>query len=128
MELGDQRAKDLIDASYSEPDTRRAIRRLHRALHYGRTGIQATKAYTVLGMKYEDLGNIRLAINYYTKSLEVGGPDGFVYFWRGQLYYQRRNMELARSDLEQALALGLSSADRTEAEQLLGKLQEEHES
>jgi tetratricopeptide (TPR) repeat protein len=66
-DVGDQRAKDLIDQSYGEYDSKRAIALLHRALRYGRTTIQAHKAYSELGSRYESRGNISRAIMYYTR-------------------------------------------------------------
>jgi tetratricopeptide (TPR) repeat protein len=91
--LGDQRAKDLIDKNEGERDPRRAIRRLHRALRYGRSSIQAMKAYLDLGMYYEQLGNTHRAITYYTRAIDLGPsldiPPLPELYWRGLLYYQR---------------------------------------
>jgi hypothetical protein len=122
MEFGDQRAKDLIDEAEGEFEPREAIKLLHRALRYGKTGIQAGKAYQGLGTRYEELGQIARAIRYYTQALEVGGPNSFVLFWRGQLLYQRRQWAEAKADFEQALVLGLWSPEREEAEAYLGNL------
>ncbi len=97
---------------------------LHRALRYGRRGIQAGKAYQELGMIFEDLGKPQRAITYYTCSLVVGAPNPFTYFWRGQLYFQQGQRGLARRDFEQALELGLWPPECEEAEQYLHALNE----
>jgi hypothetical protein len=52
------RAKDLIDRTDGVRDPLTRITLLHRALRYGRTGIQARKAYQSLGRAYEDLGKL----------------------------------------------------------------------
>lgn len=105
----EERAKQLIDKNEGETDPRRAIRRLHRALRYGRESIQASKAFRDLGMYHEELGNTSRAIFYYTQAIELGQaldllpiPD---LYWRGQMYAQGGNVKLARADFEQALAL-----------------------
>lgn len=122
IEFGDQRAKDLIDEADGEFEPREAIKLLHRALRYGKTGIQAGKAYQGLGTRYEELGQLARAIRYYSQSLEVGGPEPFTLFWRGQLFYQRHQWADAKADFEQALALGLWSPEREEAEAYLVEL------
>jgi tetratricopeptide (TPR) repeat protein len=125
-EFGDQRAKDLIDAADGELDPKRAIQLLHRALRYGRTGIQASKAYQGLGMRYEELGDTARAIKYYTKAMEAWHPSAILFFWRGELYYQRGQWTEARNDFEQALAFppgeGLVSPEREVAERYLVEL------
>jgi tetratricopeptide (TPR) repeat protein len=107
--LGDQRAKDLIDSTDNERDPRRAIRLLHRALRYGRTSIQAAKAFQRLGMKYEDLGNARLAIKYYSEGIALDDGLGIApiptLYWRGRLLHQRGDVAAAREDFARALAL-----------------------
>lgn len=131
VEFGDQRAKDLIDEADGELDPKRAVKLLHKALRYGRTGIQASKAYMGLGMRYEDLGDTARAIKYYTKAIGVGGPSAIILFWRGQLYYQRKQWKEARSDFEQALAFppgeGLVSPERELAESHLVELNNPYE-
>jgi tetratricopeptide (TPR) repeat protein len=127
--LGDQRAKDLIDRNDGEDDPRRAIKRLHRALSYGRTSIQAGKAYQDLGMYYEELGNTRLALKYYTEAIAVKRELGIepvpALFWRGKLYLERGDAADARRDFAEAIELeGVNSwfpeerelAERTVAE------------
>ena len=105
-QFGDQRAKDLIDRNEGETDPRRAIRRLHRALSYGRTSIQAKKAYQDLGRYYEELGNVPRAILYYTKTIELGEvldiPSVPALYWRGILYYQRGDWQSACRDFARA--------------------------
>jgi tetratricopeptide (TPR) repeat protein len=127
MNVGDQRAHDLIDEALSETNWQRAIELLYRALAYGTTGIEATKAYQLLGMRYEDIGNTNRAILYYTKALETSvredlEPEPFVLFWRGELYYQQGNKSAARQDFEQALAAGLWPPEREMAQQRLAEL------
>lgn len=127
--LGDQRAKDLIDRNDGEYDPRRAIRRLHRALSYGRTSIQASKAFQGLGMYYEELGNMRLALKYYTEAIAVKRELGIepvpALYWRGKLLYERGDVADARQDFAEAIELeGVNSwfpeerefAERTLAE------------
>jgi tetratricopeptide (TPR) repeat protein len=101
--VGDQHAKDLIDQSYGETHEQ-AIPLLHQALAYGRTGIQAEKAYEELGSRYEQLGQTEQAIYYYTKALELNDSQTGSLFWRGELYFQSGEWEAARSDLSHALA------------------------
>jgi len=116
---GTQRAKDLVDQADGEPDPKRAIKLLQRALKDGRSGIQAGKAYQALGSRHEALGDSKRAIEYYTKAIEVGVPNAFTHFWRGQLYLQRGERVAAQGDFEQALAIGLFSPERETAEQYL---------
>jgi tetratricopeptide (TPR) repeat protein len=126
IEFGDQRAKDIIDVAYEEPDPHRAIKLLHRALKYGDTGIQASKAYGELGRLYEDLGDITQAITYYTRAIEVGVPEAYEFFWRGQLFYQLGQWEAARHDFEQALAFekGFFSPEREQAQCYLAEIEQ----
>ncbi len=127
-DMGDERAKDLIDIVDGIPDSnpKKAIKLLRKALSYGETGIQASKAYLGLGMRYEDLGDIDQAIENYGRVLDAYDPFGMVYFWRGRLYFQQQKWKEARSDFEKALAFpledGLSSPEREEAEHYLEKL------
>lgn len=102
-DLGDQRAKDLIDESHEKND-RDAITLLKKALTYGESGIQASKAYICLGMRYEDIGEIELAIEAYSKALTAWQPSAMIYFERGKLYYQLHKLREAKQDFEQALA------------------------
>jgi tetratricopeptide (TPR) repeat protein len=107
--LGDQRAKNLIDTNEGEIDPRRAIRRLHRALRYGRHTLYAARAYQDLGKYHEQLGNASRAILYYTHAIER--YDSFqikpipALYWRGRLLAQRDEREAARRDFERALPL-----------------------
>ncbi len=127
-EFGDQRAKDLIDSAEGVPDSnpRKAIKLLQKALKYGGMGIQASKAYLGLGMRYEDLGEIVGAIEYYTKSMETLEPFSFAYFWRGRLYYEQGLWDKAQADFEQALSPEngeLDFMDHKEAEDYLRKIE-----
>jgi tetratricopeptide (TPR) repeat protein len=128
VELGDQRAHDLIDEADEEFDTQRAIRLLRGALRFGHTGIQASKAYAALAMRYEDLGDKAKAIEYYTKALEAWHPSAIDLFWRGELYYQLGQWDNARSDFEKALAFSaedsLVSPEREQAKGYLVELDE----
>ncbi len=92
---------------------------------YGETGIQASKAFVVLGMRYEQLGEFDLAIENYSKSLEAyQQPYGMTYFWQGKLYYQQQKWEAARDDFTKALSLEeqLLSPEKEETKQLLQDL------
>ncbi|MCL4872139.1 MAG: tetratricopeptide repeat protein [Anaerolineae bacterium] len=126
--FGTQEAKDLIDMGNGESDPQQAIKLFQQALTYGETGIQASKAFMELGMRYEDLGETEQAIEHYTRSLTAWKPFGFGYFWRGRLYYARGQWEQARSDIERALNFAsesmLPSPEREEAEEYLVKLNE----
>ncbi|MEJ2746618.1 MAG: tetratricopeptide repeat protein, partial [Anaerolineae bacterium] len=126
-EFGDQRASDLVDKADGVPDSnpKKAIKLLQKALKYGETGIQASKAYLGLGMRYEDLGKIDKAIEFYTKSMDALEPFSIALFWRGQLYYEQEQWDKAQSDFEQALSPEngeLDSMNRKEAEDYLAKL------
>lgn len=124
-DFGDQRASDLIDkADATTPKT--AIKLLQKALTFGTTGIQASKAYFGLGMRYEDVGNIELAIENYSKAIQAYKSFGMVHFWRGRLYYQQQKWIEARADFEKALSFsvenGLPSPEKEEARRYLEEL------
>jgi tetratricopeptide (TPR) repeat protein len=122
-EFGDQRAHDLVDQAIEEPDADRAIRLLQKALRYGETGIQASKAYMELAARYSDLGDTERAIEHYTKSIEASQiPNAMTLYWRGELYYQREEWNKARSDFERAVAIGLFSPEYEQAQECLSKL------
>ncbi len=121
-EFGDQRAKDLIDEAEGELDHHKAINMLKRALRYGQTGIQASKAYMYLGMRYEDLGDADQAIAHYSQALAAWEPFALLYFWRGQLYYQRGQWPEAKDDLEKAVAGDLSSPEDEQAREYLADI------
>ncbi len=127
-DMGDERAKDLIDIVDGIPDSnpQKAIKLLRKALGYGETGIQASKAYLGLGMRYEDLGDIDQAIENYSNALTAYEPFGMVHFWRGRLYFQQQKWKEARADFEKALVFpiedGLPSPEKEEAEHYLEKL------
>jgi tetratricopeptide (TPR) repeat protein len=120
---GDSRAHQLIDSTEAELDPRRTIVILRRALHYGRLGIQASKAYQGLGMHYEQLGNKKRALHYYTQAIEIGDWDNeWTVFWRGRLYFQQGVWDAAKRDLERALERGVWSPEYEEAEGYLGQI------
>jgi tetratricopeptide (TPR) repeat protein len=119
---GDSRAHQLIDSADAEMDPRRAIVILRRALQYGHLGIQASKAYQGLGMHYEQLGNKKRALHYYTQAIETGDWDNeWTVFWRGRLYFQQGAWDAAKRDLERAIQLGGESPDE-EAEEYLAQI------
>jgi tetratricopeptide (TPR) repeat protein len=122
-EIGDERAKDLVDMSIGEPDTDTAILLLKKALQYGETGLQASSAYMELGGRYSDLGETEKAIEHYTKSFEAyKHPNAFALYWRGELYYQQEEWDKARSDFERAVAIGLYSPEYEQAQEYLSEL------
>jgi len=121
IELGDQRASDLIDQAEAE-FLEHAIKLLERALAYGDTGLQAQAAYLGLGMRYEELGDEERAHDYYTKSIETpraGQPNENALFWRGQILYRRGEFAKAKRDFELAVNLGLYSPEREQAQAYL---------
>lgn len=126
-DLGDQRAKDLIDEAEGETDLRKAIDLLNEAIEFGDSGIQASKAFIGLGMRHEDLGEIEQAINAYSKALTAWKPFALIYFWRGRLYFLIRRWEQANKDFKQALAFqneeGLPQPERKEAENYLAEIE-----
>jgi tetratricopeptide (TPR) repeat protein len=88
---------------------KKAIKLLQKALTFGTRGIQASKAYFGLGMRYEDMGNIELAIENYSKAIEAYKSFGMVHFWRGRLYYKQQNWIEARADFEKALSFSVEN-------------------
>lgn len=125
----EQLAKDLIDGIEGELDRVRAIQMLHLALRYQPTGIQASKAYMALGIKYEELKQLRKAIDCYTKALEVDNPNARLFLWRGQLYYKLGEWDKSQDDFEQALSfqasllgVGLFEDEQESANEYLSKL------
>ncbi|MBI1877895.1 MAG: hypothetical protein HYR94_06655 [Chloroflexi bacterium] len=104
-QYGEQRANDLVDGVVGYEDLVRAIQILHLALRYQATGIQASKAYKELGIKYEALKQERKAIDCYTKAMEVYTPEARLFLWRGELYYKLSEWDKAQQDIEQALSL-----------------------
>lgn len=121
--FGDQRAKTLIDMTEGAFKPEDAIPLLEMALEYGQSGIQASKAYLGLGMRYEELGELELAIENYTSSMDAYKPFSIALFWRGRLYFEQGKWEEARADFEQAISFeDLFSPEREEAEQFLAEL------
>lgn len=99
----EQRAYDLVDGVVGYEDLVRAIQILYLALRYQATGIQAKKAYTELGIKYEALKQERKAIDCYAKAMEIYNPEARLFLWRGELYYKLGEWDKAQEDIEQAL-------------------------
>jgi tetratricopeptide (TPR) repeat protein len=128
-ELGDQRAKDLIDRANEQPgiSAQQAMKLLKKALRYGTTGIQASKAYMRLGMLYEDIGDINQAIKYYDLSLKAWKEYPYAYFVCGKLYYQQSEYTEAINNIRKALQFPLEDwgdpEDYEQARQLLTVLE-----
>jgi tetratricopeptide (TPR) repeat protein len=80
---------------------------LLRALSYGRESIQALKAYKDPGARYEHLGNLRRAVWYYTKALELAEDDAVTRCWRGLVHYRLGHWGEARIDLGVAVQPGV---------------------
>ncbi len=119
---GDERAKHLIDMADGEGDSKRAVALLHRALRYGKTGLQAARACLRLGTHYDDAGDGRRAIDYYTKAIEAcKGPNVSALYLRGKLYYRQERWVEAADDLERALAGGLRTPEHEWAQMLLSR-------
>jgi tetratricopeptide (TPR) repeat protein len=109
-----------IQSARDDSDIERGIRKLHRILDRQKlTGSDAVWVYEALSAKYWTLGDLQQAIDFLTKAIETGQPFGLLYFWRGQLYYQRQQWIEAKDDLEMALAEGLSSPEQEEAKRYL---------
>jgi len=124
-DFGDQRAKDLIDLAVGESNPRKAIKLLQRALRYGQTGIQASKAYLVLGNQYADLGDVDQAIASYSRSVEAWrDPLPMAIYWRGELYFRQNRRDEARRDFERVLEFGIWSPEREKAAEYLSLLRE----
>ena len=108
-DIGDQRAKSLLDKNLNEANPRRAIRRLHRALRYGRTSLHAAKAFQELGHRYEELGNNRLALLYYTRALRLDLELNILpiplLYWRGRVHLKSGDREAAHRDFGWAIEL-----------------------
>ncbi len=120
-DFGDQRAKDLIDMA-GDGKEKRSVALLQRALRYGKTGIQAAKAYLRLGMHYDDAGDINRAIGYYTKAIAAcKGPFVDALYLRGKLYYRQERWAEAAEDMERALAGGLRTPAHEWAQMLLAR-------
>lgn len=125
-DIGHQRAKDLIDKAEGEEKTERAIQLLQKALRYGTSGIQASKALISLGSRYEDLDDAPSAIHCYTRAIEAWRPIPLLFFWRGQLYFRQGQRSDALKDFEMALSLttpeSLPSSEREQATRYIAKI------
>jgi len=120
-DVGEQVATNLIQESW-ELDSTEAVSVLRKALQYCRTGIVAAAAYEALGLRYEDLGDDRNAILYYSKAIEAWQPENppaIIAFWRGQAYYRQHQLVEAQTDLEYAIRSELSQPERNEAQNYL---------
>jgi tetratricopeptide (TPR) repeat protein len=121
---GNQQVEDRIEAARGQPSHKRAIKMLNRALQDSPTGMQASEIYMELGFRYGELGEIEQAIENYTKSIDEGKlPNPLVYYWRGELYYRQKEWDKAVHDFEQAVALGVYSPEREQAQQYITELQ-----
>jgi tetratricopeptide (TPR) repeat protein len=100
-----QYVKDLIDAGEGEPDPKRAIQIFHLALRFQPTSLYANSIYTGLGMKYEVLGDRQIAIENYTKAIELNASNARLFLWRGELFKQSGELGKAKSDFLQALTI-----------------------
>ena len=66
-----------------------------------------------------DRSAYQAALSDFTKVIKEYPEFGRGYLQRGATYAQLRDYDKAIADVEKALALELSAADRTEAEQML---------
>jgi Tfp pilus assembly protein PilF len=124
-QMGDQRTEDLIEeARASEPEE--AIKLLQKALRYDRTSFRARVAYALLATQHEELDHKPLAVKYFTKALEIGGPSARILYRRGVNYYAMEKWNEALHDFMEALTYqtyeNLSASEREEAENYLVKL------
>jgi tetratricopeptide (TPR) repeat protein len=124
-DFGDQQANDLVDLAVGEGNARKAIKLLQKALSYGQTGIQTSKAYLELGNRFADLGDTDQAIACYSQSIEAWrDPLPMAVYWRGELYLQQGRRDEARHDFERVLGLGIWSPEREQAEEYLSQLRD----
>lgn len=127
--LGDQRAKDLIDRANEQPgiSAQQATKLLKKALRYGTTGIQASKAYMRLAMWYEDLGDTAKAIEHYGLSMNAWREYPYAYFVCGRLYHEQQRYTEALNSIRKALEFPLDEwgevEDYEKAKQLLRTLE-----
>jgi tetratricopeptide (TPR) repeat protein len=121
--FGDQRVKDRIDSARGEPSHKRAIKVLDKALRYNPTDMQTNEIYMELGFRYGELGEIEQAIENYTRSINASKlPNPLVHYWRGELYYSQKEWDKAAQDFEQAVALGVYSPEREQAQRYILEL------
>ena len=121
-----QEVIDLINKTVEDINPSRAVKRMEEAIKRGLPEAQAATAYMVLGTRYEDLGQPNEAINCYSKSIQLLVNNPMVYFWRGELLFQKGQREEARADLEKALSFappnGLFSPERELAQDYLTQI------
>jgi Tfp pilus assembly protein PilF len=122
-----QEVDDLIDATMEDENSARAVKRMEEAIKRGLSKSQLPSAYLVLGTRYEALDQIDKAIDCYSQAIQLQMNNPVVYFWRGELLFQRGQFEEARVDLETALSLTSTnssyySPDRKQAQDLLKQM------
>jgi len=98
-----QEIDDLIDKAVEDRNAGRAVKRLEDAIGMGIPEGQEAAAYQVLGTRYEDLGDSEMAIDSYSKSLDLHPDNPIVWFWRGELLFRNGQHYDAKSDFERAL-------------------------
>jgi tetratricopeptide (TPR) repeat protein len=121
-----QEVSDLIDATVEDINPSRAVKRMEEAIKRGLPESQAADAFMVLGTRYEDLNQIDKAIDCYSKSIQLHVNNPIVYYWRGELLFQKGRYKEARVDLETALSFAppnsLFSPEYEQAQGLLKQI------
>jgi hypothetical protein len=111
---------DLVSEGMLEPE--KAIAWLQEVLKLADSDALKVKVYTALARQHEAAGDSREAISAYSDALANGEPLSLAYFWRGRQYFIKNDLQAARRDLEQALALGLDPHLGTEATDYLQRI------
>lgn len=101
-----QEVKDIEDQAIEDMIPSIAVKRLEDALTKSMPDFQRAYVYMTLGMKYEDLNNSKKAIENYSKSIELYDGNSYSILYRGELYFQQGNYELAKQDIRKAIGLG----------------------
>jgi tetratricopeptide (TPR) repeat protein len=102
-EWGDQRAKDLTRRA-SHEYTDQAIRTLRGALRFGRTGLYAHRAFSMLGELYERQGLYEKALEHYSLAItSIKQPFAYDYADRGKMYFRLGYWAEAKADFKEAL-------------------------
>jgi tetratricopeptide (TPR) repeat protein len=110
-----QEVEDIEDQAIEEMIPLIAIKQLEDALAKEMPDFQRAYVYMTLGMKYEDLNNAKKAIENYSKSIELYEGNSYAILFRGELYFQQGNYELAKQDIHKAIGLdGLDEYNRNE--------------
>ncbi|MDH5606014.1 MAG: tetratricopeptide repeat protein [Anaerolineae bacterium] len=68
----------------------------------------AYRANLEIGMRYEDLTDYGLAVDFYNNAIQVFESTPIALFYRGQAYYRLGDFDQANKDLEIALAMSES--------------------